>query len=122
MAYVNRFKERALDCEDSVTEEQMIKMCIKRMDPECKIYVMGHVITNFADLMQTAKDTEETMAEVSKKNRVRINAATPSNRWNKSFPNKRKREVSVVERPSRNQQIPPEIPLEKKKLEALVKA
>ncbi|PON49129.1 hypothetical protein PanWU01x14_232150 [Parasponia andersonii] len=122
MANVNRFKERALDCEDSVTEEQMIKMCIKRMDPECKIYVMGHVITNFADLMQTAKDIEETMAEVRKKDRVKSNSSAPNNAWNKSFLNKRKRKVSVVERPSINQQIPLEIPLDKKKLETLVKA
>lgn len=120
-AFVNKFKERALDCSEIVSEKELIHICIKGMEANYKMHIVNHTIPNFAELIDKVKKTEATVIEIHK---VEVSKKTNRElRHVSSFP-KRKREVSLVElsnKERKNSQIPLEIPLEKDRIIALAK-
>ncbi|PON91621.1 hypothetical protein TorRG33x02_126600 [Trema orientale] len=95
-------------------------MCVNKMQSEYGGYIENHVITNFAELIERVKKTEITVAETRKKNVQKASTSKPNDNWDRSTPFKRKREVAVVDQPNKNRAIPPEIPIDKRTLEALV--
>ena len=67
--YVQRFRERALDCEETVPEKELVKLCIKGMFAEYRIYIENHAIYDFAGLLTKARNTEATTSRLTRLNR-----------------------------------------------------
>ena len=90
------------------------------MQTKYRMFIENHVIQNFAELMIRVKNTEASVADMGSREVVQ----NRFQRWNNNrqpFP-KRQREINVVETNTKKREAPPPIPLEKNRLEALVKA
>ena len=95
IAYVNRFKEVALDYKEIISEEELIRVCINRMQAEYKVPIENHMSSYFAELMFGVSNTKATVAKMRK--------AMPDKRiatenWNIPPFSKRRKEVATVDK------------------------
>ena len=63
---MTRFKERALDCTEVVSEKELIHICIKGMQANYKVHIVNHTIPNFSEVMDKPKNTEATVSKICK--------------------------------------------------------
>lgn len=82
ITYIERFKEKALDCKEMIREDELINLCIKGMRMEYKA-------SNFAELMEKVKKIDMSITSLQKK----IEEPTGGT-WSKHLPFKRK--VSTI--------------------------
>ncbi|KAM6560023.1 hypothetical protein CsatA_029262 [Cannabis sativa] len=59
--YVQKFREKALDCAETMAEKDLVKMCIKGMLDEYRLHIENHAIYNFAELIAKSRNTEATV-------------------------------------------------------------
>ena len=126
-SYVLRFKERALDCRDTISETSLVGICVSDLQSKYQLHIENHSIPDFSELMIRVKNTEASLNETDKEE-----PHGGIKRWNNKPPFlKRKREINVVEQSSRDRrnvqnnrdrEIPARIPLERYQIEALIKA
>lgn len=90
--YVQRFREKALDCSETIPEKDLVKLCIKGMFAEYRVHIENHAIHDFAVLSVKARNTE---ASASKLARLMRNHGDSSRQLRKE--GKRGLEVAIAQ-------------------------
>ena len=62
--YVIKFKERALDCKDIISEASLVGICVSGL--QSKLHIENHVVLEFSELMIRVKNTEASLSEAGK--------------------------------------------------------
>ena len=65
--YVQRFREKTLECQDTISEKNMIRACMNGMLDEYRIYIENHDIKDFAELIYKARNTGELVSRLKTK-------------------------------------------------------
>lgn len=86
--YVKRFHDKALDCIDPVEEEILVDVCLHGMNDEYRVFLENLTFSSFLKLMETARQTNESVRRTPKANRTFPRARPFA---------KRKQDVSAVE-------------------------
>ena len=116
--YLVRFKERALDCKDVISETSLVGICVSGLRSKYRLHIENHVILDFSKLMIWVKNTEASLSEADKEE-----FHGGARKWGNKPPFlKRKRDVNVVEQENKTREIPTSIPLENYQIDVLVKA
>ena len=118
--YVLRFREKTLECQDTISEKNMIRACMNGMLDEYRIYIENHDIKDFAELIYKARNTG---ALVSRLRRSTKTEAFPSRNWRP--PLKRTYEVAFAQGEKgrwARREDPPEFPCKEEKIIALMEA
>lgn len=120
--YVQRFREKALDCSETIPEKDLVKLCIKGMFAKYRVHIENHAIHDFAELSVKARNTE---ASASKLARLMRNHGDSSRQMRKA--GKRGLEVAIAQdkKGSRffkkeKREKPPEFPCSMEKVHALL--
>ena len=67
MEYIKRFKDIALDCYDHYEEKTLVEMCMGNMIMEYRDVLENVEISQFAQLLQKAKKTAQSVRPTSDK-------------------------------------------------------
>ena len=59
LIYVKRFREKAIEIQDSVTEKQIAEICIEGMLLQYKMHVVNHKFEYFSSLSLAARNLSE---------------------------------------------------------------
>ena len=54
--YVTRFKERALDCKEIVSEVSLMGLCIKGLETKYRVHIENHMFNNFSELINKGEE------------------------------------------------------------------
>ena len=68
--YVQRFREKTLECRDTISEKNMIRACMNGMMDEYRIYIENHDIRDFTELIYKARNTGALVARLRRNTRV----------------------------------------------------
>lgn len=68
IAYVNRFKKKALGYDKIIDDKKLMQFCIKRMQKKFKIHIENHIILTFVDLTEKVENTKNTFFKIHKAN------------------------------------------------------
>ena len=67
MEYIKRFKDIALDCYDHCEERMLVEMCMTNMIREYRAVLENLEISQFAQLLQKARETAQSVKPSSDK-------------------------------------------------------
>ena len=71
MEYIKRFRDIALDCYDHCEERMLVEMCMTNMIREFRVVLENLEISQFAQLLQKARKTAQSVKPSSdKRNRL----------------------------------------------------
>ena len=118
--YVQRFREKTLECRDTISEKNMIRACMNGMMDEYRIYIENHDIRDFAELIYKARNTGALVARLKRSTRA---DSSHSRGWKP--PSKRTYEVAFaqgVKGKAMTRRDPPEFPCGIEKVIALMEA
>ena len=62
MEYIKRFRNIALDCYDHCKEKALVEMCMGNMIMEYKVVLENLEISHFAQLLQKARKTAQSVS------------------------------------------------------------
>ena len=68
--YVQRFREKTLEFQDTISEKNMIRACLNGMLDEYRIYIENHDIKDFAELIYKARNTGELVSWLRRNSRT----------------------------------------------------
>uniref|UniRef100_A0A803QFA1 Retrotransposon gag domain-containing protein n=1 Tax=Cannabis sativa TaxID=3483 RepID=A0A803QFA1_CANSA len=74
--YVQKFREKAFDCAETMAKKDLVKMCIKGLLDEYRLHTENQAIYNFVELIAKSRNTEATVCRLAK----------PSNQNNQNWP------------------------------------
>ena len=60
LTYVRRFRELAVDVQDPVAEDHLVKLCIERMNTTCLLHMVNPNFPEFFPLFIAAQNISET--------------------------------------------------------------
>lgn len=85
-----------LDYSEVIAEKELIQLCVKGMQDECKLYIENHIVLTFSNLMKKVENTKVTISKLRKEKQVKRDV---SGSWDKRFLTKKPNMLVVVEQP-----------------------
>ena len=66
LRYVDRFRDRAMECHDNTSEEDLVQLCIHGMIRDYRVHLINHSFKTFSDLLVAARNLAKDVRPVPK--------------------------------------------------------
>ncbi|KAL4621642.1 hypothetical protein ACB092_06G244000 [Castanea dentata] len=107
MEYIKRFRDKALDCNDHYEEKMLVEICMGNMIREYRVVLENLEISQFAQLLQKAQKTAQSVRPSSNKKNTQQAMVVSTDERNRKFD-------------GREYDTPPPLPYTPKELDVLL--